>query len=99
MESVAENDEIATGIYNMIKKQKSSCSKKKRLRFLTPRFRATSIVVILAILLIFASLFDAVNAAKDYYKIMGVDKKADERTIKRAYRVRYLLKRMSCAIV
>lgn len=90
MKPIAKDDEIASETCNMIKNNKSSHSRKKRLRFFTPPFRATSIVVILAILLIFASLFDAVNAAKDYYKIMGVDRKADERTIKRAYRVSYL---------
>jgi DnaJ-related protein SCJ1 len=33
-------------------------------------------------------LGQSVLAARNYYKIMGVDKEADERTIKRAYKVR-----------
>lgn len=32
-------------------------------------------------------LAENAHAARNYYKIMGVDKEADERTIKRAYRV------------
>lgn len=37
--------------------------------------------------LVLALLCGVAQAAKDYYKIMGVDTGADDRTIKRAYRV------------
>lgn len=46
----------------------------------------------LALLLLFVAvmaltvLVDVAQAARDYYNIMGVDRQADERTIKRAYR-------------
>lgn len=43
-------------------------------------------LIIVAVLV--ALLFgESVWAARNYYKVMGVDKEADERTIKRAYRV------------
>lgn len=61
--------------------------KAKKSPFHSSLFRFNSPIVILAILLIFACLFNCSFAAKDYYKVMGVDRQADERTIKRAYRV------------
>ncbi|PWN44086.1 DnaJ-domain-containing protein [Ceraceosorus guamensis] len=55
----------------------------RRSRHATPR--AWQSLAIAAILFIAVFALSA-EAAKDYYKIMGVDRQADDRTIKRAYR-------------
>lgn len=46
-----------------------------------------------AVALVGLALIEGVWAARDYYKVLGVDKQADDRTIKRAYRVRVALSR------
>lgn len=100
MKSIGQYDELGTDANNLSQKLISSYQKSSsncRIKRRKTSFRFLSIVAILAFLLIIASLSDVVNAAKDYYKIMGVDRKADERTIKKAYRVSDF-RRMSCAI-
>lgn len=51
------------------------------------RVQRQAIWLILAAVLVALLLSEGVWAARNYYKVMGVDKEADERTIKRAYRV------------
>lgn len=99
MDSIGGDEEMETWKFDMFKEQPESSfqssslnlrkenQRKKRSQIRTPSFRFTSIIAIVVVFIIFASLTDSVNAAKDYYKIMGVDRKADERTIKKAYRV------------
>lgn len=50
--------------------------------------------IVSALLLLLTAMVDA---AKDYYKIMGVDRQADDRTIKRSYRVREYLCRVTAS--
>jgi hypothetical protein len=55
----------------------------------SPGVRASGGIARLLMLAVLVTLLLVQNvcAARSYYKIMGVDKEADERTIKRAYRV------------
>jgi hypothetical protein len=64
-----------------------------RMRSCSPGVRARrgAAWLLMVAVLVTLLLIDDVSAARNYYKVMGVDKEADERTIKRAYRVSQLL--------
>ena len=56
-----------------------------------PRTLCGAAWLFFAVALVGLALIEGVWAARDYYKVLGVDKQADDRTIKRAYRVRMAL--------